>query len=75
MDVSALTADAAPGATVLAAAYTQDGRMCAVSLVPMTAAGTLSVPLASSGADYVTVFIVDGAGALKPLCQNQTAAK
>ncbi len=75
VDVSALTADATPGATVLAAAYTQDGRMRAVSMAPMTAAGTVHVPLDSAGADYVTVFIVDDTGALKPLCQNQSAAK
>ncbi len=75
VNVSALTADATPGATVLAAAYTQDGMMRAVSLVPMTAEGTVLVPLDSAGADYVTVFIVDGTGSLRPLCQNQSAAK
>ncbi len=75
VDVATLSAGADPGATVLAAAYTRDGMMCAVSMVPVTAGGRVSLPLDSAGADFVAVFLVDGSGSLKPVCWKQNILK
>ncbi len=75
VDVAALSADTAPSATVLAAAYTRDGMMCGVSMVPVTAEGEVSLPLDSAGADFVAVFLVDDTGSLKRVCWKQNVVK
>ncbi len=65
----------AAGGTVIAAAYTENGRMCGISSVPVTGEGTVSVPLDSSEASYVTVFIVDRMDSMKPICRDQSIPK
>lgn len=61
----------AEGGTVFAAAYTAEDRMRGISLAAVSGEGEVSLPLDSTGASYVTVFLVDEQ--TRPVSLPQTA--
>lgn len=65
--------DGAAGGVVYAASYGADGRLLGVAAVPVQEE-QVTVPLNSSGADHVAVFITGG-GTMQPLCENQRVSK
>ena len=71
-----ITGDSTKNATLYVAAYTQEGHMLTVVSKDITAAqiadGSIAIDLDTSGAAYVSAFLLESDGSMVPMAPKKT---